>query len=177
MELVADDDRLVGSSGVVPVRLPAERTGLRAGLMRAMRRRGFTPGYDRGQVLIDMALTLILGGEAISDVQGLRHLAPVTGPGASTSTVWRVLTEVGELQPARINAEMTEFRRHWWGLPADRPEGFPWLRVAERELTGVTVVDLDATIVFAAWRQGERPADVQGWDRVQPQPRHVRQHR
>jgi hypothetical protein len=33
---------------------------------------------------------------------------------------------------------------------AARPQGFPWLRVAGRELTGVTVVDLDASIVFAA---------------------------
>ncbi len=33
---------------------------------------------------------------------------------------------------------------------ASRPEGFPWLRVAGRELTGVTVVDLDASIVFAS---------------------------
>jgi hypothetical protein len=35
-------------------------------------------------------------------------------------------------------------------LLAARPQGFPWLRVAGRELTGVTVVDLDASIVFAA---------------------------
>ncbi|MCA1708653.1 MAG: hypothetical protein LC808_37370 [Actinobacteria bacterium] len=33
---------------------------------------------------------------------------------------------------------------------ANRPQGFPWLRVAGRELTGITVVDLDASIVFAA---------------------------
>ncbi|MGI9000705.1 MAG: transposase [Pseudonocardia sp.] len=36
------------------------------------------------------------------------------------------------------------------GTLAARPEGFPWLRVTGRELTGVTVVDLDASIVFAA---------------------------
>ena len=46
--------------------------------------------HDRGQVFIDLALTLILGGEAISDFQGLRHLAPVIGPVASTSTVCAV---------------------------------------------------------------------------------------
>ena len=42
-----------------------------------------------------------------------------------------------------------KFRRHWWGLLAARPGGFPWLTVAGRELTGTTVVDLDATIVPA----------------------------
>ena len=81
------------------------------------------------------------------------------------------------MQLARINAAVTVFRRHWWGLLAARPEGFPWLRVAGRELTGITVVDLDASIVFAALRQGERRAHLQGRHRVLPQPGHLRQHR
>ena len=80
LELVGDDDRLVGFAGALPLRLLAERTGLRAGLSAAMTRRGFHPVYDRGQLLVDLAVTQILGGEAISDFQGLRHLAPVIGP-------------------------------------------------------------------------------------------------
>jgi hypothetical protein len=150
LELVGDDDRLVGFAGALPLRLLAEQSGLRAGLSKAMARRGFDPVYDRGQVLIDLAVTQILGGEAISDFQGLRHLAPVIGPVPSTPTVWRALAEIGELQLSKLNAAVTAFRRHWWGLLAARPEGFPWLRVAGRELTGITVVDLDASIVFAA---------------------------
>ena len=75
LELIGDDDRLVGFAGALPIRQLAERTGLRAGLSTAMTRRGFDPVYDRGQVLIDVALAQVLGGEAISDVQGLRHLA------------------------------------------------------------------------------------------------------
>jgi hypothetical protein len=149
LELVGDDDRLVGSAGALPLRLLAERTGLRAGLSTAMTRRGFTPLYDRGQLLVDLAVTQLLGGEAISDFQGLRHLAPVIGPIPSNPTVWRALAEVGQRQLARINTTVTVFRRHWWGLLADRPDGFPWLRVAGRELTGITVVDLDASIVHA----------------------------
>lgn len=150
LEFTGDDDRLIGHAGALPVRLLAERAGLRAGLSAAMRRRGFSPVYDRGQVLVDLALMLVLGGEAISDFQGLRHLAPVTGPVPSTPTVWRALNEAGDLQLARVNAAVTGFRRHWWGLLAARPEGFPWLRVAGRELTGITVLDLDASIVLAA---------------------------
>ena len=150
LELVGDDDRLVGSAGALPLRLLAERTGLRAGLSAAMNRRGFTPLYDRGQLLVDLAVTQLLGGEAISDFQGLRHVAPVIGPIPSNPTVWRALAEVGQLQLARINTAVTVFRRHWWGLLAARPEGFPWLKVAGRELTGITVMDLDASIVFAA---------------------------
>jgi len=150
LELVGDDDRLVGSAGALPLRLLAERTGLRTRLSAAMTRRGFTPLYDRGQLLVDLAVTLLLGGEAISDFQGLRHLAPVIGPIPSNPTVWRALAEVGQLQLVRITTAVTVFRRHWWGLLAARPDGFPWLRVAGRELSGITVVDLDASIVFSA---------------------------
>ena len=98
--------------------------------------------YDRGQILTDLALVLILGGEAISDFQALKHLAPVIGPVPSTPTVWRALEEVGDVELARVNAAGVEFRRYWWGLLRDRPEGFPWLSVAGRELSGVTVLDL-----------------------------------
>ena len=122
LELVGDDDRLVGFAGALPLRLLAERTGLRAGLSAAMARRGFDPVYDRGEVLLDLAVAQILGGEAISDFQGLRHLGPVTGPVASTPTVWRALSEVGELQLTRLNTAVTGFRRHWWG-PAGLPPG------------------------------------------------------
>ena len=162
LELMGDDDRLVGLAGALPLRLLAERTGLRAGLSGAMRRQGFDPVYDRGQVLIDLALMLILGGEAISDFQGLRHLVPVIGPVPSTPTVWRAVGEAGDLQLARVNAAVTRFRRYWWGQLAGRPEGFPWLKVAGRELTGITVVDLDATIVQAVSAKENARATYKG---------------
>ena len=162
LEFTGDDDRLVGLAGALPMRLLADQTCLRTGLSAAMRRRGFDPVYDRGQVLIDLALMLILGGEAISDFQGLRHLSPVIGPVPSTPTVWRTLSEAGDLQLARVNAAVTRFRRHWWGILAARPEGFPWLRVAGRELTGTTVVDLDASIVLAASEKENAQATYKG---------------
>ena len=162
LELVGDDERLVAHAGLLPLRLLAERTGLRAGLSAAMRRRGSSPLYDRGQLLADLALVLIAGGEAISDFQALAHLAPLTGPVPSTPTVWRALSEAGDLQLSRLNAAVTEFRRRWWSLLAARPEGFPWLKVAGRELTGVTVVDLDATIVFAASGKDKAVATYKG---------------
>ena len=126
LELIGDDQRLVAHVGAV-VRLLAERTGLTAPVSAAMRRRGFDPVYDRGQVLVDLALVLILGGEAISDIQSLAHLAPVIGPVPSTPTVWRTLAETGELTLGRMNAAVVAFRRHWWSLLAERPGGFGWL--------------------------------------------------
>jgi hypothetical protein len=147
---------------MLPMRLLAQQLGLTCGLSAGMRRRGFDPVYDRGQVLAGLALVLIDGGEAISDFQALAHLAPVTGPVPSTPTVWRTLNEVGDLQLARVNAAVTEFRRSWWGLLAARPEGFPWLKVAGRELTGITVIDLDASIVFAGSEKENAKATYKG---------------
>jgi hypothetical protein len=83
----------------------------------------------------------------------------VIGPVQSTPTVWRPLSEVGELQLTRVNAAVTSFRRHWWGY-WPRPQGFPWLKVAGRELTGITVIDLDTSIVFAASDKGEHAAHL-----------------
>ncbi len=54
-----------------------------------MPRRGFDPVYDRGQVLLDVAVVLNAGGEALSDVRALAHLEPVIGPVPSVPTVWR----------------------------------------------------------------------------------------
>lgn len=92
----------------------------------------------------------VMGGEAISGLQGMGRLAPVIGPLASTPTVWRPLSETGPLQLARVNTTVVAFRQPWCGQLAARPQGFPWLTVAGRELTGVTVVDLAASFVFAA---------------------------
>src|SRR4029078_9897530 len=64
--LVGDEARLVGSAGALPLRLLAERAGLRAGLSAAMTRRGFTPLYDRGQLLGDLAVTPLLCGGGLN---------------------------------------------------------------------------------------------------------------
>jgi len=142
-----------------------------------MARRGFDPVYDLGEVLLlDLAEAQILGGEAISDFQGLRHLGPVIGPVPSTPTVWRALSEVGELQLGRVNAAVTEFRRHWWVLLTQHPEGFPWLKVAGRELCGVTVVELDASIVFASSEKENVQPTYKGGVGFCGEPGHLRQH-
>ena len=162
LELTGDDERLVAHAGVLPMRLLAGRLGLVRGLSAGMRRRGFEPVYDRGQVLLDLALMLIDGGEAISDFQALAHLAPVIGPVPSVPTVWRTLNEAGDLQLARVNAAVAEFRRYWWELLAARPEGFPWLQVAAKKLTGITVIDLDASVVFAGSEKENAKATYKG---------------
>ena len=150
LELIGDDERCVALAGLLPVRLLAERAGLTAGISAAMRRPDHDPDYDRGQVLVDLGLVQLAGGQAIGDFQALAHLEKLIGPVASTPTVWRSLDEADGLRVARIHQAVCRFRRLWWGMLKSRPEGFPWLKVAGRELTGITVIDLDASVVKVA---------------------------
>ena len=59
-----------------------------------MARHSFTPVHDRGRVLVDVAVMIADGGEAIADIDVLRHQSGVLGPVASPPTVWRTLDEV-----------------------------------------------------------------------------------
>ena len=153
--MIGDDERCVALAGLLPMRLLAERAGLTAGISAAMRRPDYHPDYDRGQVLVDLGLVQLAGGQAISDFQALAHLEKLIGPVPSTPTVWRSLDEADAVQVTRIHQATRRFRRLWWAILKSRPEGFPWLSVAGRELTGITVIDLDASVVKVASDQKE----------------------
>src|SRR4051794_12309627 len=153
--MIGDDERCVALAGLLPMRLLAERAGLTAGISAAMRRPDYHPDYDRGQVLVDLGLVQLAGGQAISDFQALAHLEKLIGPVPSTPTVWRSLDEADAVQVTRIHQATCRFRRLWWAILKSRPEGFPWLSVAGRELTGITVIDLDASVVQVASDQKE----------------------
>lgn len=64
---------MVAHAGSVGLRLLADRVGLTSELSKAMARRGFVPVHDRGRVLTDVAVMLADGGEAIADIDVLRH--------------------------------------------------------------------------------------------------------
>jgi hypothetical protein len=66
----------------------ADLTGLTTELSKAMMRRSFAPIHDRGRVLVDIAVMLADGGEAIADIDVLRHQEGAFGPVASPPTVW-----------------------------------------------------------------------------------------
>lgn len=117
-----------------------------AELSMAMARRNFTPGHDRGRVLADVAVMLADGGEAIADIDVLRHQAGVLGPVASPPTVWRTLKQVTPGRLTKIATARARVRRHVW---AQLPDGVPASRVAGTDLGEVITIDIDATIVVA----------------------------
>lgn len=146
LSVTADGVGVVAHAGGIATRLLADRVGLTGELSRAMARDGFVPGHDRGRVLADVAVMIADGGEAISDIDVLRHQSQVLGPVASVPTVWRTLGEVTPARVKKLQAARARVRRHVW---AQAPEGVPASAVAGADLGDVVVLDVDATIVLA----------------------------
>ncbi len=145
----ADGVGVVAHAGSVAMRLLADRTGLTHELANAMTRRGFNPVHDRGRVLTDVAVMIADGGEAIADIDVLRHQSGVLGPVASPATVWRTLDEVTPGRAKKIATARARVRRHVWSQIISRHGSIPASRVAGTDLGETTVLDIDATIVVA----------------------------
>ena len=144
LSVSADGVGVVAHAGSVGLRLLADRVGLTTELSKAMTRRSFSPVHDRGRVLVDVAVMIADGGEAIADIDVLRHQGPILGPVASPPTVWRTLNEVTPGRLKKIAVARARARRHVW---AQLPGGLPVSKVAGTDLGATVVLDVDATIV------------------------------
>ncbi len=107
--VTGDGRNVVGHAGARVVCDLADALGLTDGLSLAMaptklRRRG----HDRGRVLIDLAVMLADGGEAISDLAVLRDQPALFGDVASLATAWRTLEAIDDDALARIAAARAE---------------------------------------------------------------------
>ncbi|MET0996525.1 MAG: transposase [Mycobacterium sp.] len=145
LSVTADGSGVVPLAGAVAVRLLADRVGLTDAVSGALTRRGFTPAHDRGRVWLDVATMLTAGGEAIADIDILRHQAGLLGPVASPPTVWRPLDEMTPAALKRVEKARARIRRHVWGLFSAVPPS----RVAGVDLGEVIVLDADATLITA----------------------------
>ena len=110
LSVTADGTGVVALAGSAAVRLLADRVGLTEHLSAALSRRGFVPVHDRGRVLVDVATVLAAGGEAIADIDTVRH-EPLWGQVASPATVWRTLEAI---TPAGLGLDV-----HVPGRPSD----------------------------------------------------------
>lgn len=145
LSVTGDGAGVVSHAGSLVLRVLADRTGLTRELSRALTRASFTPVHDRGRVLVDVAVMLADGGEAIADIDVLRHQGQVAGPVASAPTVWRALDELTPARLKRVETARARTRRRVWGLlPA-----LPASKVAGTDLGDVVVLDVDATLVTA----------------------------
>ncbi|GAB3973396.1 IS1380 family transposase [Plantactinospora veratri] len=137
---------VVSHAGAVLLRVLADRTGLTGALRRAVARRGFVAGRDRGRVLTDLAVMIADGGEAIADIDVLRDQDEVFGRVASPATCWRALDEIDDVRLRRLAHARAKVRARVWSL-FDR---VPPARAAGRDIgAGVVVLDVDATLLLA----------------------------
>jgi hypothetical protein len=115
LQIATDQSCLVSRSGSALVPELAARLGLERELSDALAhlfvRR---PLHDPGRVLIDLATTLIDGGDCVSDLGALAEQPALFGAVASHSTATRLLYALGEQELAGIRAARRAARARAW---------------------------------------------------------------
>lgn len=136
---------LVSHGGAITLIRTAEKTGLTTALSDALAPwRKPTAHHDPGKILLDLAISLAVGGDCLADIAALREQPAVFGPVASDATVSRLITALAADAPAAlsaINSARAAARKTAWphaGIHA------PDHHIdAQRPL----IIDLDATLV------------------------------
>ncbi len=158
LSVTGDGAGVVALAGSGAVRLLADQVGLTMELSAALTRRDFIARHDRGRVLVDLATVLAAGGEAIADIDTLRH-EPVWGPVASPTTVWRTLEAINPATMKRIGRGRARIRRQMW---AQLPAGLPASPTAGTDLSGTVVMNVDATLITAHSEKESAAANFKG---------------
>jgi hypothetical protein len=146
--VTVDGSGVVSHAGTALLRELADRVGLTAEFgvaMDGLRRRA--GGHDPGQVLVDLAVVLADGGEAIRDIAVLADQPDLHGPVASPATAWRVLDGIDDARLDRLREARAAARdRAWLARGEIVGRELPPARAAGKDLDYV-VVDLDAMLV------------------------------
>jgi len=102
--------------------------------------------HDPAKVVLDLAMMLALGGDALADVALLRAEPSVFGRVASDATVSRTIASLAADAPkalAAINAARSTARANAWALAGEHAPD------AGADVKAPLVIDLDATLVTA----------------------------
>ena len=136
LEVTAGGRGIVSHAGLVLLRALADRTGLTAGLSKALASRRLLI-HDRGRVLADLACAIADGAEVISDFRVMGDQRELFGLVASVPTCWRALDEIaggGSRPLARITAAVNAARRRAWARIVARHGGIPGVAMADKTL-------------------------------------------
>jgi hypothetical protein len=155
----------VGQAGGVLLTSTVKAAGLDAGLSAALASwRPANAVHDPAKVLVDLALTLALGGDTCSDLAVVRAEPAVFGPVASdptlSRTIARLAADVDKVLPAIDRARADARARVWAAAGTHAPDH-------GADARHPVVVDVDATLV-TSHGEGERPPDVQEGVRLPP---------
>jgi hypothetical protein len=165
LEVTADGEGIVSHAGLALLRHLADRTGLTAGLSRALASARVLV-RDRGRVAADLACAIADGARAISDFRVMGDQRELFGPVASVPTAWRMLEEIaagGSGTGKKITAAVNAARRHAWDQVVARHGALPGVRIADKTLHGVTCIRIDATVTVAHSDKELAEANVKGF--------------
>jgi Transposase DDE domain group 1 len=151
LEVTDGGTGIVSHAGLALIRALADKTGLTAGLSKALASDRLLI-HDRGRVLADLACAIADGAEVISDFRVMGDQRELFGLVASVPTCWRALNEAaagGGRAQARVTAAVNAARRQAWAAAAARHGALPGVPVADKVLDDVTCIRLDASVVPA----------------------------
>ena len=139
LKVTTDGKGVVSNAGSRLLAEMADLSGLTDALSAALapmckRRRR----HDPGRVLVDLAVTIAGGGDALSDLVALRHQPGVFGAVASVPTAFRVVDAIDDKLLAAIRAARATVRKAVWGAGLNP--------VTEH---GYVILDFDATLLDA----------------------------
>jgi hypothetical protein len=139
--------RVLPNAGAVLLLRTAGAVGLDAVLAQALAPwRRPTARHDPGKVLLDLAVSLAVGGDCLADLAQLRSAPEVFGPVASDPTVSRLIDTLAADAPAAlaaIAAARAAARAQAWELAGQRAPDH------DTDASRPLVIDVDATLVTA----------------------------
>ncbi len=143
----ADGGSAVGQAGGVLLTSTVRAAGLDVALGEALAPwRSPSATHDPAKVLLDLAMTLAMGGDTCSDLATVRAEPAVYGPVASDPTASRVLArlagEADKVLAAIDRARAAARARVWKAAGVHAPDH-------GRDARSPLVIDLDATLVTA----------------------------
>lgn len=156
--LVLDTVResLISSSGALLLKEAIRVAGLDRALSAALAPwRADRAVHDPGEVLVDVAAAVALGGDCLADLAAVRAQPAVFGQVASPPTVSRLFAALAgdvDAAVAGIRQARAEARARVWGRRR------PLAGTPGRRAGGQVIVDIDATLVTAhSDKQGAEP--------------------
>jgi hypothetical protein len=147
--VTADGAGVVSHAGTRLLADLADATRLTGELSAALEGvRGPRPRHDPGRVLVDLAVAIADGAEAISDIAVLADQPALFGPVASDSTCWRLLAALDERWLAAVAGARARAREVVWAQRVETTgRALPRSRVAGTAGIEALVIDLDAHVL------------------------------
>jgi hypothetical protein len=144
----SSSESLISSSGAVMLLRTAAVSGLARSLSdRLASWRPSRAVHDPGTVVLDLAVAIALGGDCLADLAVVRAQPELFGLVASDPTVSRLVDALGA-EPDRAVAAIRAARAS--------ARGQVWAHRSPVSTSGQVVLDLDATLVTGALREGTR---------------------